>query len=82
MSELKDITETPSLNADAEKHSSFSDEKKDKPGQLETAPGDYIGEVFDDNRGVDLDEFGKERPIGTLIVFYICVVSKLIFYLL
>lgn len=71
MSELKDDKQTPSLDADAERRSSFSDEKKERPGQPEIASGDYVGEVFDDNRGVDLDEFGKERPIGTLIVPFI-----------
>ena len=46
---------------------SFSSEKekgggKEKP-TVEVV-GDDLGEVFDDVRDIDLDENGKERPIG------------------
>ena len=56
---------------ESKRSSSYDDEKQvDKEKDFKSVSGDsdvadlQIGEVFDDARIVDLDENGKERPIG------------------
>ena len=56
---------------ESKRSSSYDDEKQvDKERDYKSVSSDsdladlHIGEVFDDARIVDLDENGKERPIG------------------
>ena len=54
--------DTPS---DSEPKPSYSDEKLDeKVNDKVDVAQDFQGEVYDDIRAIDLDETGKERPIG------------------
>lgn len=50
------------INEKVETKASYSDEKLDD-GKVDVAES-IKGDVYDDGREIDLDETGKERPIG------------------
>lgn len=56
----------PTLSAqhDAEQKRSFNDEKHDRKSDSIEIAESLKGDVYDDLRIIDMDENGKERPIG------------------
>ena len=52
------------IDEKVETKASYSDEKLDD-GKVDVAES-IKGDVYDDGREIDLDETGKERPIGKL----------------
>lgn len=55
--------------SDAEGTNSFGDEKyeeKNEKSSIQIAEPVQAAEVYDDLREIDLDDNGKERPIGIL----------------
>ncbi len=50
-------------------HSSSTDEKINEKGDDVSVVQSVYGDVFDD-RAIDLDENGKERPIGECTAFF------------
>jgi len=67
--------DTPS---DSERKPSYSDEKLDeKVNERVDVAQDFQGEIYDNIRAIDLDETGKERPIGKDRLPFLSVLTEI-----